>query len=69
MLDEGEKNVGEIGVILGSTFSTVSNHLSLMRCASVVQRKRQGKNNIYSLTDLGRAALDAALLISGQPED
>ena len=31
----------------------VSHHLALLRHGGIVDRRRQGKNNFYSLTDTG----------------
>ena len=31
----------------------VSSHLALLRHGGIVDRRRQGKNNFYSLTDTG----------------
>ena len=31
----------------------MSHHLALLRLGGIVDRRRQGKNNFYSLTDTG----------------
>ena len=35
------------------THPAVSHHLALLRHGGIVERRRQGKNNFYTLTDLG----------------
>jgi DNA-binding transcriptional ArsR family regulator len=55
ILAEEEKNVGEICLELGILSQpAVSHHLGLLRHGRLIEPRRQGKNNIYNLTDQGR---------------
>lgn len=50
-LDKSEMCVGDISVILDMTVSAVSHQLKILREASLVKTKRQGKVVFYSLAD------------------
>src|SRR4051794_12059677 len=52
-LGEGEQYVGELGALLGQTQPAVSHHIALLRVAGIIEARRAGKNNFYTLTDLG----------------
>jgi DNA-binding transcriptional ArsR family regulator len=53
MLAEGERHVGGLCGQLDMSQPAVSHHLALLRYGGIVDRRRQGKNNFYSLTDTG----------------
>ncbi len=49
-----EMNVTDICKSVGLTQPAVSHHLALLRHGRMIEPRRQGKNNYYSLTDEGR---------------
>ncbi len=51
LLDEGEKNVGELVSILGQPQSRVSNHLACLRWCGYVDSRREGKFVYYRVSD------------------
>ncbi len=53
LLSEGESHVGGLCDQFNMSQPAVSHHLSLLRLGGIVDRRRQGKNNFYSLTDTG----------------
>ena len=53
LLSEGEHHVGGLCSEFNLTQPAVSHHLALLRLVGIVDRRRQGKNNFYSLTDTG----------------
>jgi ArsR family transcriptional regulator, zinc-responsive transcriptional repressor len=53
-LVDGERNVGDMAVDLRQSQPATSHHLALLRHGGVIQCRRDGKNNLYELTDLGR---------------
>ncbi len=74
LLDEGEKNVGELVSILGQPQSRVSNHLACLRWCGYVDSRREGKFVYYRVSDprvrqlleLGRGVIadNAAAILS-----
>jgi ArsR family transcriptional regulator, virulence genes transcriptional regulator len=56
-LYEGEKNAGELGKIVGSSQSTVSQHLARLRNNGLVERRREKQVIYYSLKDRGTKAI------------
>ncbi len=55
LLSEQERNVTELCAELGSQSQpAVSHHLSLLRHGRLIEPRRQGKHNIYHLTENGR---------------
>lgn len=52
-LADGERHVGALCEQLGQTQPAVSHHLALLRHGAIIVPRRQGKNNFYSLTDVG----------------
>ena len=48
-LADGEKCVGELQMIVGSDFSTVSRHLAVLKNAGIIQDRKQGAQVFYSL--------------------
>jgi DNA-binding transcriptional ArsR family regulator len=53
ILSEGEKHVGALCTQLGQSQPAVSHHLALLRHGGIIAPRRQGKNNFYSLTEVG----------------
>jgi DNA-binding transcriptional ArsR family regulator len=53
MLSEGERHVGSLCTELNQSQPAVSHHLALMRHGGVIVPRRDGKNNYYTLTDIG----------------
>ena len=53
LLTEGERHVGGLCGQFNLSQPVVSHHLALLRLGGIVNRRRQGKNNFYSLTDTG----------------
>ena len=53
LLSEEERHVGELCDQFNMSQPAVSHHLALLRLGGIVNRRRQGKNNFYSLTDTG----------------
>ena len=54
LLSEGERHVGGLCSQFKMTQPSVSHHLALLRLGGIVDRRRQGKNDFYSLTDTGQ---------------
>src|SRR5437764_520040 len=55
LLDEEERNVTELCEALGNQSQpAVSHHLALLRHGRLIEPRRSGKNNFYSLTEQGR---------------
>jgi DNA-binding transcriptional ArsR family regulator len=50
-LMEGEKNVGEIEQQFGSTISNISQHLTVLRKAAIIIRRKEANFMYYSLKD------------------
>ena len=53
LLSEGEHHVGALCDHFNMSQPAVSHHLALLRHGGIVDRRRQGKNNFYTLTDTG----------------
>ena len=53
LLSEEERHVGELCDQFNMSQPAVSHHLAVLRLGGIVDRRRQGKNNFYSLTDTG----------------
>ena len=53
LLTEGERHVGGLCDQFNMSQPAVSHHLALLRLGGIVDRRRHGKNNFYSLTDTG----------------
>jgi DNA-binding transcriptional ArsR family regulator len=53
LLSDGERHVGGLCNQFNMTQPAVSHHLALLRHGGIVERRRQGKNNFYSLTEIG----------------
>jgi DNA-binding transcriptional ArsR family regulator len=55
ILAEGEQHVGALCAQLNQSQPAISHHLALLRHSRLIEPRRQGKNNFYSLTDEGRS--------------
>jgi ArsR family transcriptional regulator, zinc-responsive transcriptional repressor len=53
LLSEREHHVGALCDQFDMSHPAVSHHLALLRHGGIVERRRQGKNNFYTLTDTG----------------
>jgi DNA-binding transcriptional ArsR family regulator len=53
LLSEGEHHVGGLCDHFNMSQPAVSHHLALLRHGGIIESRRQGKNNFYSLTDTG----------------
>jgi DNA-binding transcriptional ArsR family regulator len=53
ILDDGEQHVGALCDQLSQSQPAVSHHLALLRHGGIIAPRRQGKNNFYSLTEIG----------------
>jgi ArsR family transcriptional regulator, zinc-responsive transcriptional repressor len=58
LLSERERHVGGLCEELTQSQPAVSHHLTLLRLGGLIDRRRQGKNNIYRLTDTGERLSD-----------
>jgi ubiquinone/menaquinone biosynthesis C-methylase UbiE/DNA-binding HxlR family transcriptional regulator len=61
LLKDEELSVAELQEILVMGQSTISTHLSQLKQAELVEDRRTGKNNLYSLTAAGGTPLDDIL--------
>ena len=53
MLSEREHHVGGLCEQFNMSQPAVSHHLAMLRHGGIIDRRRQGKNNFYTLTDTG----------------
>ena len=53
LLTKRERHVGGLCEETTKSPAVMSHHLALLRQVGIVDRRRQGKNNFYSLTDTG----------------
>jgi DNA-binding transcriptional ArsR family regulator len=53
LLSEREHHVGGLCEQFNMSQPAVSHHLALLRHGGIVDRRRQGKNNFYTLTETG----------------
>jgi len=53
LLSEGERHVGGLCDQVNMSQPAVSHHLAQLRHGGIVDSRRQGNNNFYSLTDTG----------------
>jgi len=56
-LMDGEKNVGEIENEFGSTISNISQHLTVLRKADIISRRKEANYMFYSLKNQSIVAL------------
>ena len=48
---DGEKNVGDLEQQFGSTISNISQHLTVLRKANIILRRKEANFMFYSLKD------------------
>jgi len=66
LLSEQERNVGSLCSDLGNQSQpAVSHHLALLRHGRLIEPRREGKNNVYSLTDEGRTLAETVRSLIG----
>jgi DNA-binding transcriptional ArsR family regulator len=53
-LAEGERGVGQLCTILDQTQPTISHHLAVLRYCELISARRQGRQNLYFLTEQGQ---------------
>jgi ArsR family transcriptional regulator, zinc-responsive transcriptional repressor len=53
LLSEGEHHVGALCDQFSMSQPALSHHLTLLRHGGIVERRRQGQKNFYTLTDTG----------------
>ena len=53
LMQQDELNVRTLCRLLRQSQPAVSHHLALLRHGGIIEPRRQGKNNFYSLTDAG----------------
>ncbi len=63
ILAEGERHVGALCDQLSQSQPAVSHHLALLRHGGIITPRRQGKNNIYSLTEVGAELADVVKVL------
>ncbi len=65
MLSEGERHVGALCSELSQSQPAVSHHLALLRHGGIIIPRRDGKNNFYSLSEIGQelAAMVQELIV------
>jgi DNA-binding transcriptional ArsR family regulator len=54
LLAVGERNVGQLVAAIGQSQPAVSHHVALLRHSGIVEYRREGKENRYTLTTKGR---------------
>jgi DNA-binding transcriptional ArsR family regulator len=64
LLKGGEKFVGELCGALGQHQPSTSHHLALLRLGRIVESRREGKHNFYSLTPKGRKLFELAAAVA-----
>jgi DNA-binding transcriptional ArsR family regulator len=57
-LIEEESSVAEIGAAIAQGQPAMSHHLAILRNGGLVSRRRQRKQDLFSLTDRGRRVLE-----------
>ena len=63
-LRSGDRNVGELAELLGSTTANISKHLSLLAKGGFVERKAKGNAAYYRIAD--PAIFDLCNVVCGQ---
>ncbi|AYV32173.1 HTH-type transcriptional regulator KmtR [Streptomyces sp. ADI95-16] len=51
VLAEGDSDVSDLGARVGRALPTVSQHLAQLRSAGLVRARREGRRNVYSVSD------------------
>jgi DNA-binding transcriptional ArsR family regulator len=65
LLGEGERSVGDLSAVTGSSMTALSRHLALLRLADIIVPRRDGQRNVYALTDAGRILRRAVVGVVG----
>jgi DNA-binding transcriptional ArsR family regulator len=65
MLAEGEKHAGGLSEALKQRQPATSHHLALLRHGGIIAPRRQGKNNIYALTEAGERLASVVKGVAG----
>jgi len=60
LLEQQESSVVELCEALGVTLPVVSHHVALLKVSGIVKTRREGRHIYYSLTQLGRFAVQTA---------
>jgi DNA-binding transcriptional ArsR family regulator len=68
LLAEETRNVGTMCRLLGLGQPGLSHHLGLMRAGGIVECRRTGKSNFYSLTTNGRSLAETARRLMDEDE-
>lgn len=63
-LIDGEKNVGEIEQQFGSTISNISQHLTILRKANIINRRKEANFMFYSVKDNSILALMESIKVN-----
>lgn len=67
-LVDGEHSVTDLAELLTTPQSTISQHLALLRREGLVQARREGQTQFYSLAgDEARAILETLQTLYGEP--
>ena len=59
LAENQEMHVGALRDQLNQSLPAISHHLALLRHGGLIQPRRVGQNNFYSLTERGEALADA----------
>ncbi|WP_237748335.1 ArsR/SmtB family transcription factor [Nocardia brasiliensis] len=55
LLSQGDRDVGTLATEIGQTVPAVSQHLAKLRLAGLVNMRKAGRRNVYSIADSGIA--------------
>jgi DNA-binding transcriptional ArsR family regulator len=59
LAEKGEEFVGALSVRLEQTQPATSHHVTILRHAGIVERRRRGQNNFYALSERGQKLVAA----------
>src|SRR5436309_13077020 len=62
-LERGERSVTDLSGLLGMRQQAVTHHLNIVKLKRLVAFRRQGRWNLYRLTDAGREVFAAANML------
>lgn len=68
LMQRKEASVGEIAKATENYQSLVSHHLSMLRKAGIVNRKKVGKNSMYVISEQAVKLIEFAESLSGIPQ-
>ena len=63
LLADGPRNVSDLCDSMEQTQPAISHHLALLRVSGFIASRRDGKHNVYELTDKGHRMIKAAQLL------